>query len=231
VTAVWSALADLVLPVDCAGCRAPHERLRRGACARCASDLSALRPIPVDEPPGCVAIGEYAGPLREAILAYKERGRIGLAGPLGVLLAEAIAAAAGGRPRPLLLVAIPSTARAARARYGDHVRRLVAVAARRLRRAGWPVAVVRPLRARPRPDATELDVAGRAAAAAYSLRIRDSRVAAARRAARNRTVVLVDDIVTTGATLAAATDVMRVRGLPVDAVAVLATTRRRHPGY
>lgn len=229
MTAVWSALADLVLPVECAGCRTPHERLRRGACARCAADLSALRPIAVYDVPGCVAIGEYAGPLREALLAYKERGRSGLAAPLGVLLAEAIAAAAGGRPRPVLLVAIPSTARAARARYGDHLRRLVAQAARRLRRSGWPVVVVRPLRARPRPDATELDAAGRAVAAAHSLRIRESRVAAARRAARTRTVVLVDDIVTTGATLTVATRALRARGIPVDAVAVLAATRRRHP--
>ncbi len=230
-----AALADLVLPAECAGCRAEHVTLRRGACARCAAELSALRPVaarPDPAPPGlpdCVAIGGYAGPLREAILSYKERGRVGLAGPLGVLLAEAVAMAAGGLPRPVLLVAIPSSARAARARHGDHLRRLTAHAARRLRRAGWPVAVVRPLRALPKRDATELDAASRAAAATASLRVRRTRVAGARDAARGRCVILVDDILTTGATLAAATAVLRAAAIPVDRAAVLAATRRRHP--
>jgi predicted amidophosphoribosyltransferase len=232
---VLAALADLVLPAECAGCRTPHVPLRRGACASCAAALSALRPrvvrpspAPAGLPP-CVAAGEYAGPLREAVLAYKERGRASLATPLGALLAEAVAAAAGGTRRPVLLVPVPSTAAAVRARHGDHVRRLADRAARTLRRAGWSAAVARPVRALPKPDATHLDSAQRAIAAAAAFAPRTARLGATRRAAAGRAVVVVDDIVTTGATLAALTAILRGAGVPVDVAALIAATRRRHP--
>jgi predicted amidophosphoribosyltransferase len=50
-----------------------------------------------------------------------------------------------------------------------------------------------------------------------------------RRAANGRAVVVVDDIVTTGATLAALTALLIRAEVPVDAAAILAATRRRHP--
>lgn len=230
-----AALADLVLPAECAGCRTPHVRLRHGACAQCATTLAALRVHPVrpaPTPPGlppCVAVGEYAGPLRESLLAYKERGRVTLATPLGVLLAEAVAAAAGGLRRPVLLLPVPSTAAAVRERHGDHMRRLADRAAKALRHAGWPTAVAQPLRALPKPDATHLDSAQRAIAAAAAFRPRHKRMDRAREAARGRAVIVVDDIVTTGATLAALTAILIRAGVPVDGAAILAATRKRHP--
>lgn len=233
LTGVGYDLADLVLPTGCAGCRADRVPLRQGACAGCVAQLRALRPGPVrptPAPPGlphCVALGPYQAPLRELLLTYKERGRHGLARPLGLLLAEVVAAAVGGR-RPVLLVAVPATARAARARHGDHLDRLARHAAGRLRLAGWPVALARPVRALPRPDSAGLDSVARAAAAGDAFRLRPRRVPALRNAARGRTVVLLDDIVTTGATLAAVTRLLADAGVRVDAAALLAATLRRH---
>lgn len=232
---IWADLADLVLPAECAGCRGARLPLRQGVCPACAAELAALRPTrvrPTPAPPGlpdCVALGAYHGVVREALLSYKERGRHGLARPLGRLLAEVVAEAVGPRG-PVLLVPVPATARSARARYGDHLRRLARHAAVRLRAAGWPVAVASPLRALPRPDSATLDSAGRAAAAAAAFRTRAWRLPAARRAAAGRTVVVIDDIVTTGATLAAITRSLVGAGIPVSAAAVLAATVRRRPG-
>ncbi len=232
---VLAALADLVLPADCAGCGSAHVPLRQGACVACAAALSALRPRvvrPDPAPPGlpaCVAAGEYAGPLREALLAYKERGRVSLAAPLGALLAESVATAAGGTRRPVLLVPVPSTPAAIRARHGDHVRRLADRAARTLRRAGWPAAVAQPVRALPKPDATHLDSAQRAIAAAAAFRLRPTRLPRTVRAAAGRAVVVVDDIVTTGSTLAALTAMLMRADIPVEAAALIAATRKRHP--
>ncbi|MFY1690241.1 ComF family protein [Plantactinospora sp. WMMB782] len=229
---VWAELTDLLLPAECAGCRGERLPLRRGACPACAALLGALRPRavrPTPAPPGlpdCVALGSYQGVLRESLLAYKERGRHGLARPLGRLLAEVVAEAAGGR-RAVLLVPVPSTARAVRARHGDHLRRLARHCAGRLRDAGWPVAVAHPLRAVPRPDSATLDSAGRAAAARDAFRLRPGRLAPVRRLAAGRVVVLLDDIVTTGVTLAAVSRHLAGAGIPVHGAAVLAATVRR----
>lgn len=233
-----AALADLVLPSACAGCAAERVPLRFGVCAGCAAALTALEPFPAAPepvPPGlppCTAVGPYAGPLRGCLLAYKERGRHGLARPLGALLARAIAHAAisagAGPAGPLVLVPVPSTARAVRERHGDHMMRLVTHAARELRVHGWQVTVCRPLRARPRPDSATLDAPGRRKAAESSLTMRPARIRVLRRHLTiGGTLIVVDDIVTTGATLAAVTTRLTEANMQVAGSATLAATRLR----
>ncbi|WP_091604405.1 ComF family protein [Micromonospora mirobrigensis] len=227
-----------MLPTGCAGCGEQVPGIRRGVCPDCVTELESLRPRPArptPAPPGlppCTALGPYAGALRATLLAYKEQGRHGLARPLGGLLAEVVAAAVDGS-RPVLLVPVPDTAAAARARYGDHLAGLARHAADRLAVAGWRVRVERPLRALPRPDSVTLDSAGRAEAAAAAFRPRPSRrwwpIPAARGdGAVEPVVVLLDDILTTGATLAAASTVLRATGRSPAVAAVLAATVKRH---
>jgi predicted amidophosphoribosyltransferase len=231
-------LVDLVLPSACAGCGAERVPLRFGACAACAAALEALTPYetaPVPPPPGmprCTAVGTYAGPLRGVLLAYKEKGRHRLAQPLGSLLAVAVARAVrrgGATPAtPVRLVPVPSTAAAVRERHGDHMARLAGHAVRRLRSAGWQAEIGQPLRALPRPDSVSLDGAGRAAAAGSSLRIKgEPGLFPRRRTAMRGTLIVVDDIVTTGATLAAVTSRLQEADMQVTGAAVLAATRLR----
>ncbi|MET7393554.1 hypothetical protein ABZS66_08685 [Dactylosporangium sp. NPDC005572] len=125
------------------------------------------------------------------------------------------------------LVPVPATAAAVRERHGDHVLRLAKAAARMLPNAS----VVMPLRALPkRGDSAELSAAERAVAArqAFALRARGAAELRAR-VADGAAVVIVDDIVTTGVTLAAAAAwVARVTGGgAVPRAAVLAATQRR----
>ena len=163
---MWRDLADLVLPADCAGCGA--SRGTAGLCAECHEALASAVPSrvrPWPEPAGlprCLALAAYAGALRAAILAYKERGRHALGGPLGDRLAGVVRV---GLPASGPVVLVPA-----------RVRRLRAAV-----RAG----------ARP---------------------------------------VLVDDVITTGATLAAVAARLRDAGVEVPLPVVLAATQRDRGG-
>lgn len=206
-------LLDLVLPRDCAGCAAPGRTL----CPRCAGALA--RPPVVHRPaqpglPPVVAAATYDGVVRSLLLAHKERGRLALARPLG----HALAGAAAVHGRGVLLVPVPSSPASVRARGHDHARRLSAVAGRRL---GAPTAAVL-VQARQVQDQAGLDAAARSANLAGALR--------ARRRLDGLDVVVVDDVVTTGATLAEAARALtaagaRVRGAAVVAATVLRGTR------
>lgn len=126
--ALLAGLADLVLPGGCAGCGgAAGQPLRYRVCPACVAALATLQPHPTrpdpapDGLPPCAALGDYHGVLRELVLGYKDRGAHRLARPLGRLLAEAVASLVTG---PVVLVPVPDTPAAVRARHGDHLRRL-----------------------------------------------------------------------------------------------------------
>lgn len=231
---VWQALTDLVLPASCAGCGAEGERLAYEVCAQCVATIEALRPRPARPTPApaglpaCFALGGYEGELRELILAYKERGRHRLARPLGALLAQ-VCAVALPPGEPVLVLFVPDTAKAARQRHGDHMRALADAAVARLREAGREARTLPALSARPRADSSELNAAQRADAARAAFARHWLGTGAARRAAAGRSVVLLDDILTTGNTLAAAAELLADEGVEVHACAVLAATKRRVP--
>lgn len=203
-------LLDLVLPQLCAGCLAPGRALCDGCCALLA-DPRPHRPTPCPEGlPRLVAAAAYAGPVRAALLAHKEHGRLGLVRPLGRALAGAVAAL----DAEAVVVPVPSARRAVRERGHDHARRLAAAAARGAGLQSRALLV----QARRTADQSGLDARQRAANLRGALRA-PSRL-------DGLPVLLVDDVVTTGATLAEAARALRAAGAEVRGAAVVAATLR-----
>jgi predicted amidophosphoribosyltransferase len=179
-------------------------------------------PTPPDLPPP-FAVADYAGPTRSLLLAYKEDGVVGLQSVLGPALAESVVAATAGQSRGLILVPVPSSRAARRARGDDVVARLARRAARVLRARRYEIRVVKALtHTRRVADSAGLTSAERSTNLARAFRVRGGALAAL----TGRPVILVDDLVTTGATLAECTRTLRTGGVVVHAAATVAATRR-----
>ncbi|MET8408270.1 ComF family protein [Streptomyces sp. NPDC005195] len=120
-----------------------------------------------------------------------------------------------GGPGPVLLVPVPSSRRAVRARGHDPARRIALAAAGELRRGGAPVRVLAVLRQRRAvADQSGLNSRQRLHNLAGALEVAtggDRLLAGAGR------VVLVDDLMTTGASLAEAARAVRVAVAGADA--------------
>lgn len=209
-------LAALLWPTECVACGAPD----RDLCDACRSSLRAsagLLERSIGVP--CYSAAPYAWPLRELLVEFKHAGRVGFARDLGSLmlapLVEGLARAHG----PPVLVAAPSRPSRIRERGYRHVEVLITHA---LRREGIPHLRVRALRAR-RGRTAQLGLAA-------AERERNARRVVVRRPAasllRGREAVLVDDVVTTGATLRAARESLETAGATVVAAVTLASVER-----
>jgi len=226
------ALLDLVFPTACAGCDVAGVVV----CARCAAELlvparpARPRPAPEGLPPA-FAVADYAGTARPLLLAYKEHGVVGLQHLLGTALAAATRAALAAHPAAAVaVVPVPSSAAARRARGDDIVARLARRVVRLLAREQPGLRCVPALRhVRRVADSAGLGAAARAANLSEAFGVRRG----AARALGGRPVVLLDDLMTTGATLSECAVALRRCGIAVVGAATVAATRldtTRPPG-
>lgn len=167
-----------------------------------------MRPVLVAQGAGppMYALAKYDGAARRAVIAYKERGRRELAATFGRLIAAALPSLPGAQERRL--VPVPSRPAAVRKRGWPHMQ-LVA------QHTGAGVLPVLAVDRRAR-DSVGLDVAGRVANL-------DGRISCRRRLPGVQ-VVLVDDVITTGATAVACCEALTAAGAKVVAVLALTAT-------
>ncbi|GEL97694.1 ComF family protein [Cellulomonas terrae] len=221
-------LLGLLLPVECAGCGLDDVAW----CAACGALLAARfwrcedraprldrldgrGPLPV------WTLSDCTGPVRRAVIAWKDRGRLDLTRPFAAALASAAAGlSADVGAGTLLVVPSPSTAAARRRRGGNVVDALAAGVADGLARRGVAAGVA-PVLARARgQDQVGLGARARARNLAGQVRV------PARHATglAGRRVLVVDDVLTTGATLAACRSALERAGAQVIGAVTLAST-------
>ncbi|AOW92224.1 phosphoribosyltransferase [Rhodococcus sp. WMMA185] len=220
-------LLDLMLPVECGGCAVPGTRW----CDRCAAELAddpVLVCPRVDPGVPVWALGRYSGPRRRAVIAAKERGRRDLAGPLGFAVSGALARLRqwgeldASERTPVVVVPAPTRARTARARGGDPVTR-IAVEAVGYRRVCPALAMRAGVR-----DSVGLSADQRRANLGGGIRLTRRGARFARCVDPNYiglqkvSVVLLDDVATTGATATESIRVLSRSGIRVSATVVIA---------
>lgn len=210
VLGAWAVL----MPTECSGCGRPD----RALCDACAA---ALRPAPAQARRGSLTVWsalDYTDVVGRVLVAYKDGGRTDAAPALAVALAAAVAAAlaaAGPDCSGIVLVTVPSSRRAWRARGFHPVDLLLARAGLR------PARLLRPRR--------RVRVADQVGLGRDQRLLNRGGTLAATRPLAGQVVVLVDDIVTTGATLLEARRALHEAGADVFGAATVAETRRHLP--
>ncbi len=218
-----AGLAELLAPTRCACCELPGELL----CAACERALPRVEPLSACPRCGApfgaltctecwstefafeagLALAELDGSLPRAIVLHKDAGERRLGAVLGALLAECVVVRWGQWPDAVAW--IPPTPAALARRGFDHARGIAEPVARRV---GAPLAGLLA-----RSNARDQRVLGRtdrSRNAAGSLAVVAPAVPAR--------VLLVDDVLTTGATLDAASQELLAAGAQAVRVAVIA---------
>ena len=221
---VASTALDLALPAVCSGCGHEGEPL----CTACLPALEARLQLPGGTPIGLPAdlpapllqlewCASFSGPVRAALHDLKYSGERRLARPLGQAVARRWQRVGEGAT---LVVPVPVHAERERRRGYDQAALIAAVAAREL---GLPCIRVL-VRERATIAQFELGREERAANVAGAFRPRRPEQAA-RAAISGRWILLVDDVVTTGATLAACAAALVAAG--ASGVSAIAVARER----
>jgi ComF family protein len=217
-------LLDLILPPACAACGLPGG----AACAPCLASLAPLPapwcagcgapvPVPVARCPACRGpidgarqAVEYAGTATALVAALKDQRRRGLA----AVLAEVLVARVPRPPEGATLVPVPL----GRSRLRERGFNQSALLARELGRR-WELPVSEPLaRVREGADQRGARASARARQVAGAFAVRPSGRAP-------RRPWLVDDVHTTGATLAACARALRAAGAPRAGAVAFARVR------
>ncbi|MCL2491174.1 MAG: ComF family protein [Coriobacteriia bacterium] len=222
-------LLELVAPTRCAGCERPGSVL----CDRCIDEIRLYRKmhpcVRCGAPYGelictecegeeftfdrVVCLGELDGPLSRAVVIYKDGFELRLGKVLGDLLAQRCAfqfMAEGDRID--LVTWIPPSTHALRQRGYDHAMILAQSVARRL-----GVECTQYLVCQKRKDLRTLSREQRREAMSNSFKIIDSDIDV-----NGRHLLIVDDVLTTGATMQGAASIYRQHGAASVTGAVLA---------
>ncbi len=232
VAAACSMVANLLFPRGCAGCDMPDEIL----CADCRRLFADVIVMPLDELKigAWYACGQYQGNARRAILLWKDHGDEQCDKPFSMALAAlAEASGVGEHIRrnvhergSVLIVPAPSSLASMRRRGRRHMMPV----ARRLAvslsgSTGRQVRVCDALESR--------GVSGRSVqmkgTAQRARRLRGHITVRSHIDLQGATVILIDDIVTSGATMRRCVDALRMAGAEVVTVLALAHTPGGRP--
>lgn len=238
-----AATLELALPTTCGGCGIPGATW----CAECAGEAGHSRYVggarqvcptpcpvgPVGFPPTWAA-SPYGAATRAALVAFKDGDRRDLVAVLAPMLSGAMAAALAADPHlravlasgngPVFVVPVPSSTAAVRRRGDAPLEQLTRAAVRQVGLSERELVVSSALRLRRRvADQAGLDHTQRADNLERAMRVRSRW----RASVHGVTALLVDDVLTTGATLMEAARALSAGGASHVAAATVAATERR----
>jgi ComF family protein len=203
---MWiKVLLDLLFPPRCEVCRQPSEQV---LCSSCFNQIKFMKPGL-----GIYSVAAYEGVLKEALLRFKFKKRKSLAEPLGILLVKYLSCLPSFSWKEIdTLVPVPLHPRRERKRGFNQVELLAKVLGRYCGKS-----VVNALvRIRDTHPQFDLPRAKRFANVAGAFKVSDSRLV------YQKGILLLDDIYTTGATLAECCKVLKTAGARLVKVLTLA---------